>query len=322
MLSKLFALLAAACTLAPAPLAAQSYPSKPITLVVPFAPGGSVDAVARVLKSHLEARLGQPLIIEYRGGAATTIGTGSVARAPADGYTIGIVVDAHTVNPSLYKNLSYNTFTDFASVSLMGTIPLVIAVNAKSEFDTLQKLVAAAKADPKKITYATVGSGSINHLAAELFSRTAGIEMTHVPYRGGGPAVNDLLGGHVGMMFMSATLAWPHLQAGTLRAIAVTSEKRLSILPNVPTVSESGFADFRTFAWQGMLAPAKTPPEVVERLQRDIKAVLAMPEVSQKLTEMGFLVVGSTAQEFTDFIRTDADRWAKIVADSNIKPDN
>jgi tripartite-type tricarboxylate transporter receptor subunit TctC len=322
MFSKLFALLAAACTLTPAPLAAQSYPSKPITLVVPFAPGGSVDAVARVLKPHLEARLGQPLIIEYRGGAATTIGTGSVARAPADGYTVGIVVDAHTVNPSLYKNLSYNTFTDFASVSLMGTIPLVIAVNAKSELDTLQKLVAAAKADPKKITYATVGSGSINHLAAELFSRTAGIEMTHVPYRGGGPAVNDLLGGHVGMMFMSATLAWPQLQAGTLRAIAVTSEKRLPVLPNVPTVSESGFADFKTFAWQGMLAPAKTPPEIVERLQRDTKAVLAMPEVSQKLTEMGFLVVGSTAQEFTDFIRTDADRWAKIVADSNIKPDN
>jgi tripartite-type tricarboxylate transporter receptor subunit TctC len=321
MFPKLFVAMAA-CTLAAAPLAAQTYPSKPITLVVPFAPGGSVDAVARVLKPQLEARLGQPLIMEYRGGAATTIGTGAVARAAPDGYTVGIVVDAHTVNPSLYKTLSYNTFTDFASISLMGTIPLVIAINGKSEYDTLQKLVEAARKDPKKITYATVGSGSINHLAAELFSRTAGIVMTHVPYRGGGPAVNDLLGGHVNLMFMSVTLASPQLQAGTLKAIAVTSEQRVPTLPNVPTVAESGFAGFSTFAWQGMLAPAKTPPEIVARLQSDLKAVLAMPDVSQKLSELGFAAVGSTAQEFTDFIKTDAARWDKIVTEANIKPES
>ena len=312
-------LLAAVLMALAAPASAQDkpYPTRPISLVVPFAPGGSVDAVIRVLKPQLEQRLGQPLLMEYRGGAATTIGTASVAHAAPDGYTIGIVVDAHTVNPSLYKHLSY-TFADFASVSLMGEIPLVIAVNTTSELDSLAKLVAVAKASPKGVTYATVGAGSINHLAAELFSRAAGIELTHVPYRGGGPAVNDLLGGHVNVMFMSATLAWPYLQAGTLRAIAVTSDQRLPILPNVPTVAESGYPKFNTFAWQGMLVPAKTPPEIVARLNSETKAVLAMPDVKAKLAELGFVTVGSTPAEFDAFIRADSSRWAKIITEANI----
>jgi tripartite-type tricarboxylate transporter receptor subunit TctC len=316
----LFALAAIALTASAT--AAQNYPSKPITMVIPFAPGGSVDAVARILKPHLEERLGQPLVIDYRAGAATTIGTASVSRAAPDGYTIGLVVEAHTVNPSLYKNLSYNTFTDFISVSLLGTMPLIIAVNAKSELDTLPKIVAAAKAAPQKVTYATVGSGSINQLAAELFGREAGITMTAVPYRGGGPAVNDLLGGHVNLMFMSAALAWPQLQSGMLKAVAVTSTRRLSILPDVPTVAESGIPDFEALAWQGMLVPAKTPSSVVERLQRDTQAVLAMPDVAKSLAAMGFVPVGSSSQEFADFIRKDADRWVRIIAETGIKPDN
>jgi tripartite-type tricarboxylate transporter receptor subunit TctC len=315
-------LVAMAAALVISTAGAQPYPSKPITVVVPFAPGGSVDAVVRTLKPHLEERLGRPILMDYRGGAATTIGTASVARAAPDGYTVGIVVDAHTVNPSLYKNLPFNIFSDFASVSLIGTSPLVIAVNVKSELDTLQKLVSAAKSEPGKVTYATLGSGSMNHLGGELFSRATGITMTAVPYRGGGPAVNDLLGGHVDVMFMSATLAWPQLQSGMLRALAVTSKSRLPLLPDVPTVSESGFVNFEILVWQGIVVPAKTPPEIVERLQRDARAVMALPDVVKKLAEMGFVAVGSTPQEFTDFIQKDADRWTKIITEAGIKPDN
>ncbi|RDJ19773.1 tripartite tricarboxylate transporter substrate binding protein [Bosea caraganae] len=318
------AIAALSCALGLAPAAAQekTYPAKPITLVIPFAPGGSVDAVVRTLKPHLDERLKQPIVVDYRGGAATTIGTGVVARAPADGYTIGVVVDAHTVNPSLYKDLTYNTFTDFAPVTLMGTMPLVVAVNASSEFDTLAKLVAVAKAKPKALAYGTVGTGSINHLAVELFSRAAGIELTHAPYRGGGPAVTDLLGGHIHLMLMSATLAKPQIDAGKFRALAVTSKERLPTLPNVPTVAESGYPGFEAFAWQGIVAPAKTPPAIVDRLQKETKAVLDLPEVRKQLGELGFVVAASTPAEFAAFIKSDAEHWAKVIETANVKPEN
>jgi len=324
MISRMFkaaAIALAAAGIAAAPAIAQSYPSKPITLIIPFAPGGSVDAVVRAIKPHLEQKLGQPIVVDYRAGAATTVGTGLLARSAPDGYTLGMVVDAHTVNPSLYKSLPYNTLTDFAPITLVGTIPLVVTVNAASQFDSFGKLIEVAKSKPNTVTYATVGKGSINHLAAELLSRVAKIQMTHVPYRGGGPAVTDLLGGHVDMMMMSVTLARPNLDAGKFRAIAVTSEERVPSLPNVPTVAESGMGKFNTFAWQGILAPAKTPPEIVARVQRDVKAVLEIPSVREALGQLGFTIKGSTSAEFDAFIKADVANWADVVRDAKIEPE-
>lgn len=312
------AALSLAIGLAPA-RAQDKYPSKHVTIVIPFAPGGSVDAVGRTLKPHLEQRLGQPVIVDYKGGAATTIGTNAVARANPDGYTIGVVVDAHTINPSLYKNLPYNTLTDIKPITLIGKMPLVLTTRTGGDVDSVSKLVSLAKDKPKTMTYASAGAGSINHLAGELFSRSSGADMKHIAYRGGAPAMNDLLGGHVQLMFMSVTLAKPQLDGGKIKAIAVTSSGRLPTLPSVPTFAESGFPQFEAFAWQGFIAPAGTPNEIVARLQADIKAVVEMPEVKQKLEELGMVVAASSPAEFDTFVRTDIDRWSKIVTDADIK---
>ncbi len=299
-----------------------AYPSKPITLVIPFGPGGSVDQVARVLKPRLEERLGQPILLDFRPGSATIVGTGIVSQAPADGYTLGIMVDTFTINPSLYHTLPYNTLADLAPVTQTGIIPLVVAVNSGGKLKTLKELVSTAKANPGTLSYGTAGTGSINHLAAELFSRSAGIKMTHVPYKGGGPAVTDLLGGHIDMMWMSVTLASTQLEAGKFRALAVTSEQRVQALPDVPTVAENGYPGFKAFAWQGIIAPAKTPPEIVARIQKEFKAVLDLPDVRKALKPFGFDVIASTPAEFAAFIKADVATWIQVVKDANIKPAN
>jgi tripartite-type tricarboxylate transporter receptor subunit TctC len=322
MLSRLLGAIAlGAFILAPAHAGAQErpYPNRPITLVVPFATGGSVDAVARVLKPHLEQSLGQPIVLDYRPGGATTVGTAFVARARPDGYTLGVVVDAHTTNPSLYRNLPFDTVTDLAPVTMIGTIPLVVAVNAASPHDTLPKLIAAARAG--RVSYASVGVGSINHLAAELLSRSAGVQMTHVPYRGGGPAVTDLLGRHVDMMIMSVTLARPQLSPTGLSAVAVTSEQRVPALPDVPTAAEAGVANFTAFAWQGVVAPAATPPAIVQRLNQEWRAALARADVREALGNLGVQIRASSPEEFAAFIRTDIATWARVVREANIQPE-
>jgi tripartite-type tricarboxylate transporter receptor subunit TctC len=228
-------------------------------MVIPFSTGGSVDAVLRVLKPMLEAELKQPIIPDYRPGGATALGAAKVARARPDGYTFGIVVDALAVNATLYRNLPYDTLTDLMPVSLLGKMPLVMIVHPAAPFNDIASLVAAARARSGALTYASVGVGSINHLAMELLNRQSGITMTHVPYRGGGPAVTDLLGRHVDMMLMSLALARAQLEAGTLKAVAVTSASRLAPLPSLPTASEGGIPGFTAFAWQGVVAPPGTP---------------------------------------------------------------
>jgi tripartite-type tricarboxylate transporter receptor subunit TctC len=322
---KLFAAIAAALWslgLGSANAQSPAYPSKPITLVIPFGPGGSVDQVARVLKPRLEERLRQPILLDFRPGSATIVGTGIVSQAPADGYTLGFVVDAFTINPSLYNQLPYDTLTGLAPVTQTGMIPLVVAVNSESKLKTLKDLVSKAKANPGALSFGTVGTGSINHLAAELFSRVAGIKMTHASYKGGGPAVTDLLGGHIDLMLMSVTLASAQLEAGKFRALAVTSEQRVPALPDVPTVAENGYPGFKAFAWQGVIAPAKTPPEIVARVQKEFKAVLDLPDVRKALMPFGFNVIASTPAEFAAFIKADVATWTKVVKDANIKAEN
>lgn len=321
MFARLLAAVAAtSLAMAAAPAMAQDkYPSKPVTIVIPFATGGSVDAVVRTLKPHLEQRLGQPIVVEYKSGAATTIGTNFVARANPDGYTIGVVVDAHTINPSLYKNLPYNTLTDIKPITLIGKIPLVLTTRTEGEVDSVAKLVSIAKANPTGMTYASAGAGSINHLAGELFSRSSGAQMKHIAYRGGGPAMTDLLGGHVQLMFMSVTLAKAQLDGGKVKGIAVASSQRLPNLPSVPTFAESGFPQFEAFAWQGFIAPANTPDDIVKRLHTEIKAVVEVPEVKKKLEELGMVVDASGPAEFDKFTRADIERWSKIVKDADIK---
>ncbi len=306
------------------PAAAQSpaaYPTRPITMIVPFATGGSVDAVARVLKPHLERDLGQPIVLDYRPGGATTLGAAAVARARPDGYTLGIVVEAFAVNPGLYRSLPYDTLADLVPVTLIGVSPIVIAVNAASPHDTLPKLIAAARARPGTMSYATVGAGSMNHLAAELLSRAAEIRLIHVPYRGGGPAVTDLIGRHVDMMMMSVALARPHLDSGALRALAVASERRLPALPQVPTATEAGVPGLQASAWQAVVAPAGTPREVVERVQRAYRGALEVAGVREALGNLGMVVVASSPDAFGAFLRAEIETWGRVVREANIRPE-
>lgn len=304
---------------APAALAQAPLPSRPVTVVVPFSTGGSVDAVMRVLKPHLEQAFGQPVVMDYRPGGATAVGAATVARARPDGHTIGIVIDAFTVNPSLYRNLPYDTLADLAPVTKIGTMPLVVTVNAGGPYATLVALMEAARARPNAVSYATVGVGSMNHLAAEMLARTAGAQMTHVPYRGGGPAVTDLLGRHVDMMVMSLTLARPHLDSGGLRALAVTSEQRAPGLPEVPTVIETGIGHVTAEGWQGVVAPAGTPAEIVQRLHRDFAGVLRLPPVREALGTLGVVIAAATPEDFGAFLRADIAAWARLVRDANIQ---
>ncbi len=305
------------------PAAAQpaTYPTRPITMVVPFATGGSVDAVARVLKPHLEQDLGQPIVLDYRPGGATALGAAAVARARPDGYTLGLVVEAFAVNPGLYPNLPYDTLADLAPVTLIGLNPVVITVNAASPHDTLPKLIAAARARPGTMSYASVGAGSMNHLATELLSRAAQIRLIHVPYRGGGPAVTDLIGQHVDMMMMSVALARPHLDSGALRALAVTSEQRLPALPQVPTVVEAGVPGFQTSAGQGVIAPAGTPREIIERVQRAYRSALEIASAREAVGNLGMLIRASSPQAFGAFLRSEIETWSRVVREANIRPE-
>lgn len=324
MIRKLFGLLMIAICLAlPQHVVAQeeTWPSRPITMVIPFSTGGSVDAVLRVLKPFLEAELKQPIVPDYRPGGATALGAATVARARPDGYTFGIVVDAFAVNATLYRNLPYDTLTDLLPVSLIGTMPLVMMVHPAAPYTDLSALMAAARVRPGAATYASVGVGSINHLAMELLSRRTGLSFTHVPYRGGGPAVTDLLGRHVDTMLMSLALARAQLDAGTLKAIAVTSANRLAALPNTPTASESGLPGFTAFAWQGVVAPPGTPAPILQRFHQVLRLAAAEPRIREGLENLGMQIEAASAEEFNRFLRESIAAWEKVIRDADIKPE-
>jgi tripartite-type tricarboxylate transporter receptor subunit TctC len=300
---------------------AQAWPAKqPIKLVAVFPPGGSVDQVARILAPALQQQLGQAVVVDNKGGASGSIGTAAVAAAAADGYTFAVVFDTHAVNPALIASLPFDTRRDLAAVSLIGTSAMVLATFADAPYKTFGDVVAAAKAG-KNVSYGSIGSGSLGHLALALLARNGGLDLVHVPYRGGGPLMNDAIAGHVPLSIGSVFLIKPHLDSKRLRALAVTTSKRSATLPEVPTVAESGYAGFDAPAWWAVLAPAKTPPEIVKRMNDEINAALKKPEVRDRLAAQGIDIVGSTPEAAKTFIDGQIDIWAKVVRDNAIKAD-
>lgn len=292
----------------------------PIKLVAVFPPGGSVDQVARILAQPLQMQLGQSVIVENKGGASGSIGAAAVAAAPADGYTFAVVFDTHGVNPALIPNLPFDSKKDLPPVILVGTSPMVLATFAGSEYKTFADVVAAAKAK-KNVSYGTIGSGSLGHVAMELLGKNGGITWTHVPYKGGGPLMNDAVAGHVPLSIGSVFVTKPHIDSKRMRPLAVTTSKRSPNLPDVPTMAESGYPGFEAPAWWAVLAPAKTPPEIVRRMNEEINKALKNPDIASKLAAQGIDVVGGTPEYARTFVDRQMDIWAKVVRDNNIKAD-
>ncbi len=300
---------------------AQAWPSKqPIKLVAVFPPGGSVDQVARIIAQPLQQQLGQTVIVENRGGASGVIGTAAVVQAPADGYTFAVVFDTHGVNPSLNPNMPFDSKKDLVPLVLVGTSPMVLATHVNSEYKTFADVVAAAKAK-KNVSFGSIGNGSLGHLAMALLSKDAKVEWTHVPYKGGGPLMSDAIAGHVPLSIGTVFLTKPHIDSGRMRPLAVTTTKRAADLPNVPTVAENGYPGFDAPAWWAVLASAKTPPEIVKRMNEELNKVLKNPEVAQKLDAQGIDISGGSVAQATTFIDKQMDVWSKVVKDNNIKAD-
>ena len=319
----IIAAFSAGALLAAAPIsaAAQAWPSRqPIRLVAVFPPGGSVDQVARILAQPLSQQLGQSVIVDNKGGASGSIGTAAVAAAPPDGYTFAVVFDTHGVNPSLIPNLPYDTRKDLTPLVLVGTSAMVLATQANSEFKSFGDVVAAAKAG-KPASYGSIGSGSLGHLALALLARSGGPNLQHIPYKGGGPLMNDAVAGHVPLSIGSVFLVKPHIDNKRLRGLAVTTSKRSPELPDVPTIAESGYPGFDAPAWWAVLAPAKTPPEIVRRMNEELNKALKSPDVAARLAGQGISVIGGSPEVARTFIDKQVDIWARVVKDNNIKAD-
>ncbi len=317
-------LLALACctsSLLSIDAAAQAWPSKqPIRLIVVFPPGGSVDQVARILAQPLQAQLGQTVIVENKAGASGAIGTAQVAQAAPDGYTFGVVFDTHAVNPTLIPNLSFDTRKDLEPVLLIGTAAMVLATATGSEFKSFTDVVSAAKAK-KPVNYGSIGSGSLGHLAMTLIGRQNNLEWTHIPYKGGGPLMTDAVGGHVGLSIGSVFVSKPHIDSGRLRPLAVTTSKRSPDLPNTPTMAESGITGFDAPAWWAIIAPAKTPPDILKRMNEELNKTLKNVDIAKKLDAQGIDVVGGSAEAARSFIAKQMDIWAAVVKENAIKAD-
>ena len=317
-----FILLCAALAAFSAPALAQQYPTRPVRFVVPFAPGGSTDTLARTIGVKLADALGQQVVVDNRTGANGDIGMEIVARSRPDGYTIVLGYIANlAIAPSLYAKMPYDPVKDFAPITQPASSPNVLTAHPSVQAKTLQELIALAKAKPGQISFASTGVASVGHLTGELINNLAGIRMTHVPYKGSGQAVTDILGGHVQVMFSGFSSTLHHIRAGKLRALAVTGPKRSPALAEVPTISEQGFPGVEATAWYGILAPAGTPKPVVAQLHGDLVRVLKQPDVVQKLDGLGFEIVGSTPEQFSAYIRTEIKKWEKVVRASGAKPD-
>lgn len=298
---------------------AQDYPNHPIRLVVPQPAGGPTDIVARIVAQKLGERLGQQVIVDNRPGAGSNIGTDIVAKAPKDGYTLVVGTVQHIVNRYLFVSLPYDPVKDFAPVTLMTKAHIVLVVNPDMPARNLAELLALAKAKPATMAWASAGNGSTGHLALELLKVDAGIDVTHIPYKGTQPALTDVLGGRVPVMFDGVITSLPHIKAGKLRPIAVASLTRSPLLPDVPTMTEAGLPGFEAVGLAAVLAPAGTPPEIVNRLSREIAAILKTPEVRDQLVAMGLEVVASTPAEYTDYIGVESTKWGKIIRDAKIQ---
>ena len=301
---------------------AQSYPTKPIRFVVCFPAGGTLDQIARRVQPLLQKELGQTIIVENKGGASGSIGTAAVAQAPADGYTILMVFDTHAVNPTLIQGLSYDTLKDFAPVMKIGWSPMLLGVHAAQPYRTFADLVAATKSKPGTVPYGTVGQGSLAHLAMSQIANELSIDWTHVPYKGGGPLMNDATAGQVPVAIASLASIGPHVKSGKLRGLAVTSPARHKQFPDTPTVAELGIPGFSANAWWGIVVPAKTPPEIIQRLNQAFTIALKDPGVTETLVETAGIVYElSSPEDFGKFLETEIVRWAKVVKDNKIVPE-
>ncbi len=297
--------------------AAQTYPAKPVRLIVPYPAGGTTDIVARAVAPPLAESLGQPVIVENKAGAGGTIGTAEAARAAPDGYTLLGVFDNHSVNQYLYKNLPYDPLKAFEPVSLMVQSPLLLVGAPNFAPANVRELVDYGRANPGKLNYGSTGTGNSSHLASLALAQREGFDAVHVPYKGGGPLVNDLLGGQVNFAFASMPLFVQHVKGGKLKALGVAGRERAPQLPQVPTVAET-LPGFEAQSWVGMLAPAGTPQPIVARLARDLRTTLQRPDLKERLLGQGFIVVGSTPAEFGVYIRAESDKWGKVIRDLNV----
>lgn len=301
--------------------AADAYPQRSIRLIVPYPAGGAGDIVGRLLSSRLGESLGQQIVVDNRGGGAQLIATEIAAKAPPDGYTLFLASATHSINPGLRKKLPYDTIKDFSSITMVASSPLVFVANPALGVANIRELVAAAKAQPGKINYASSGPGTGGHLAIELLSWMAGVKFTHIPYKGAAPALVDVIGGQVQFMCTSPLPAMPHVKSGKLRALAMTGSMRSQSAPEIPTVAESGYKGYETTLWYALLAPAHTPRAVITRLHAETVKVVKSPAMTEQLMAQGAEPVGNTPQELDAYIRAEIDRWTKLIAQAHIKPD-
>lgn len=297
----------------------STYPEKPVRFLVPYPPGGGTDVVARIVQERFQAALGQPVLIENKGGAGGSLGTEVVAHAAADGYTVLFTLSSHTINPAIFTKLSFDTIKDFEPVGTVASLPQILVANPQVPVNTLAELIALAKAKPDMLAYASVGNGSPGHLAGELFKLRTGTQMTHIPYRGGGPAVTDVVAGQVPLLWVSIPAAAQFVKAGKLKALGVSTLKRSAAFPDVPTIQESGIADFEVDSWYAMFVPASTPKPVIEKLNRALNTVLADPVVREKLLAQGAESVGGKPEALAKTVAAELPKWAKLVKDANIK---
>ena len=292
---------------------AQAWPIKPVKLVVPYPPGGPTDIVARVIGQRLQAQTGQPFVVENRPGAGGNTGAEAVARSTPDGYTLLVATTAHAINPWLFKSLSYNFSRDFSPISLLTSGPLVVVVNPGLPAKNISELITLAKADPGKLNFASSGNGQSTHLSAELFNTMAGTQIKHIPYKGSAPALADTIGGQTQLMFDTMLSAMPHVRAGKLRALAVTSTKRSPAAPEIPTVAESGMPGFEAIAWNGLLAPAGTPRDVLSKISTELRTAMEQADVRERFEAQGFTAAWNTPLAFSTFIGAELEKWGRVV---------
>jgi tripartite-type tricarboxylate transporter receptor subunit TctC len=300
---------------------AADYPVKPIRFIVPLSPGGPADTVARLVGKKLTESMRQPVVIDNRAGASTIIGTQIAAVSPPDGYTLLMITTTHTVNPSVFRELAYDPIKDFAPVTMTASAPFLLVVHPNVAAHSLGEFVALARSKPGALNFASSGRGSSIHLTTELFMMAAKIEMTHVPYKGAGPAFIDLVAGHVQVLFSSTISSLAYVQSGKLRGLAVTSLKRIAAAPGVPTVAESGFPGFESSSWNGVMLPARTPQPIIDRLNRDIAAAVKTPEIIAALASQGAEPGGNSAQEFGAYFKSEMKKWAAVIRRANIQPE-
>jgi tripartite-type tricarboxylate transporter receptor subunit TctC len=298
---------------------AQSYPDHAIRFVVPYPPGGGTDVIARIVQGKLQAALGQNIVIDNKGGAGGSVGTDIVAKAPPDGYTVLFTLNSHTVNPAIYARLPFDTLKDFEPVGTVASLPQILVANPQFPANNVAELIAMAKAQPGTLAYASVGVGSPGHLAGELFKLRTGTQMTHVPYRGGGPAVTDVMGGQVPLLWVSIPAAAQFVKTGKLKALGVSTLKRSAAFPDVPTLQEAGVPDFEVDSWYAMFVPAKTPKAVIDKLNRALNATLQDPEIREKLLAQGSEAVGGTPEALGQTVNVELVKWAKLAKDAGIK---